>query len=91
MVFPRGSGGDWLQRRRGHRAGWEEVQPGSHTSFPSMGSSSSGLKELTAESLGRHGAALLIPAHHFQIGGRHCRKEQDPNRAPGLEGQEVWG
>lgn len=82
MVFPGGGGADWLQGRRGHRTGWEEGQPGSHTSFPSMGSSSNNLKELTANSLGRHGIVLLIPAHHLQTGGKHCRKEQDPNRAP---------
>lgn len=71
-----------LQGRRGHRASWEEGQPGSHTSFPSMGSSSNSLKELTANSLRRHGIVPLIPALHLQIGGKHCRKEQDPNRAP---------
>lgn len=24
----------------------------------------------------------LIPAHHLQFGGKHCRKEQDPTQAP---------
>lgn len=34
----------------------------------------------------------LIPAHHLQFGGKRCRKEQDPTRAPVVAmGAHVWG
>lgn len=87
VVFPGGSGADWLQGWRGYHTGWEECQPGSHTSFPSTDASSNRVKELMANSLRRHGIIFLISALHLQIGGNYCRKEQDPNQASVV----VWG
>ena len=89
MVFPGGGRADRLQGRRGHRTSWEKSQPGSHTSLPGVGSSFQGSEGAQGKqpreawhSASRPCTSPLVPAHHLQTGGKCCRKEQDPNRAP---------